>query len=109
MMSATTRDKLEFVYAMAKHSTATHHDCQRLLRYGATYQRLMTDACNVPNLGERYLRKVERTKAAIRKLCDSFGCTAKLSGDPRGCTVKVTVPDGYANDFDNEGICVPTA
>jgi len=39
--------------------------------------------------------------------CASFGALAILGGDPRGCVVKIKVPDGFTNDFGNEGICVP--
>lgn len=109
MPAAASKDKMEFAFLMAKHSTATLHDLQRLLRYCATYSRLMTDACNVPNLGPDYMRKVERTQKAIRKIVASFDATAKMSGDPRGATVKIRVPDGFTNDWGQEGICVPTS
>lgn len=107
-MSATTRDKLEFVYAMAKHSTATMAQLQRLLRYGATYARFATDACN-RQLTVAEERKWNNVRGRINIICDRFGCTVHYQNDPRGCTVKVVVPDGYTNDFGNEGICVPTA
>lgn len=33
--------------------------------------------------------------------------TAILSGDPRGCVVKLGVPSGSTNDWGREGICIP--
>jgi hypothetical protein len=32
---------------------------------------------------------------------------AKFSGDPRGATVKLKMPDGRYDDWGQEGICVP--
>lgn len=37
------------------------------------------------------------------------GVGVVFQGDPRGCTVKLTLPSGYTNDISREGICVPTA
>jgi len=33
---------------------------------------------------------------------------AIFSGDPRGCTVKLEMPNGATNDFGGEGWCIPT-
>lgn len=101
----TTKDKLEFVYAMAKHSTLTLHDCQRIMRYAATIQRLAETACNrelTPTESARSLRMANR----VIELCGP-SIVPIFHGDPRGCVVKLTVPDGYTNDWGAEGICVP--
>ncbi len=37
---SSTRDKFEFIWLMAKHSSATLSDCQRLLRFASTLKRL---------------------------------------------------------------------
>jgi len=103
-----TRHKLEFVYAMAKHSAATMWDCQRLMRYGATHNRLMVEYCNIGQSPARE-QKLIRTEKAIQTIVKSFGAVAKFQGDPRGNTVKIVVPDGYTNDWGKEGICVPTS
>ena len=102
----STKDKLEFVYAMAKHSNATSHDCQRLMRYASTCQRLAETACN-RELTRREILKDERCMAEIIAILASIDCEAKFSGDPRGCVVKIQVPDGYTNDWGREGICIP--
>lgn len=105
-MSVTSKDKMEFVYAMAKHSGATMQDLQRLLRWSATYQRLAETACNrelTPKEKERW----RRVASAIAERLSHFSCKVKFQGDPRGLCVKIQVPDGYTNDFGREGICVP--
>lgn len=103
-----TREKLEFVFAMAKHSNATLHDCQRIMRYAVTYHRFAEECCNRElSIAER--DKWGRVQFRIMDLCGSFGAKAKCQNDPRGTTVKVVVPDGYTNDWGNEGICVPIA
>lgn len=105
-MSGMTAAKMEFAYLMAKHSNATMYDLQRLLRYGATHNRLMVEVCNVGDMNEERVWKVQ---ARIREIVKGFGASVSLGGDPRGCTVKIVVPDGYTNDMGREGICVPTA
>ena len=108
MRNATTKSKLEFVYAMAKHSTVSLNECYRLLRYGATVGYLAETACN-RELTVREIRKDEKAMMDIIEILAPHDCAAKFGGDPRGCTVKITVPDGYTNDMAREGICVPTS
>lgn len=101
-----TNEKMEFVYAMAKHSTLTINECKRLLRYEATHQRLAVTACNRElTVGE--IRKQENVEMDIIAICAPHDVTPDFGGDPRGCTVKLKVEDGYTNDFGQEGICVP--
>jgi hypothetical protein len=102
-----TNEKLEFIYAMAKHSTMTLHDCKRLLRYAVTNQRLAETACN-RELTEREIRKQENVQLDIIAICAPVDVDCDFSGDPRGCCLKLKVVDGYTNDWGNEGICVPT-
>jgi hypothetical protein len=102
----TTKAKLEFVYEMAKHSTISFHDCQRILRYAATVRLLAETACN-RELTVREIRKDEKMQMDIIALCAPCDVQAQFSGDPRGCVVKLQVPDGYTNDWGGEGICVP--
>jgi len=102
------KERLEFGLAMGRHSTATLHDLTRLLRYGATYHRLQETACE-RMLTDKERKQEVRTEEAIEKLCASFGASVEFQGDPRGCTVKIQVSDGYTNDWGKTGICVPTA
>jgi len=100
---------------------------RRLMRYGATYIRIQEDACNAPHarygqdeynarmqrLWEARLARNEKKEARIeqrlKELCAAFGCAPVFSGDPRGATIKISVPDGFTNDWGKEGICVPTS
>jgi hypothetical protein len=44
----------------------------------------------------------------MREIAEYLGCKGvKLGGDPRGCTVKLLMADGYTDDFGEEGVCVP--
>jgi hypothetical protein len=76
------------------------------MRYAATVQRLAETACN-RELTVREIRKDEKVQMDILEILAPHDCSAKFSGDPRGCVVKIIVPDGYTNDFGQEGICVP--
>jgi hypothetical protein len=103
----TTKEKLEFVFAMAKHANnTTLHECQRLMRYAATLQRLAETACN-RELTVAEIRKEERIQMDVIAILAPHDCEVKFGGDPRGCVVKIVVPDGYTNDWGAEGICVP--
>jgi hypothetical protein len=108
MANASTKDKMEFAYLMAKHSKATQSDIQRLMRYGSTYSRFATDACN-RQLTTREEQRWHSIRGKINILCNTFDASVKFQNDPRGCTVKIVVPDGYTNDWGREGICVPTS
>ena len=101
-----TNSKLEFAFIMAKHSTITLHECKRLMRYAATCQRLAETACN-RELTVAEIRKEENIQMNIIAIVAPHDCSAHFGGDPRGCVVKLQVPDGYTNDWGNEGICIP--
>ena len=106
-MAHSTQDALEFVFAMAKHANATTlRECRLLMRQAATLQRLAETACN-RELTEREIRRQEKIQMDLIAILAPHDCEATFSGDPRGCVVKIQVPDGYTNDFGNEGICVP--
>jgi hypothetical protein len=106
LMPVTTKEKMEFVYAMSRHSTVTLHDCIRIMRYAATVQCLAETACN-RELTPKEIRKDERVQMDIIDIVAPHDIEVKFSGDPRGCVVKLVVPDGYTNDWGAEGICVP--
>lgn len=53
--------------------------------------------------------RVTRCRQEIESLARRAGAKGVLfSGDPRGCTVKLTFADGYTDDLAKEGLCVPT-
>jgi hypothetical protein len=103
-----TNEKLEFVFAMARHSTLNLNTCKRIMRFATTHQRLAETACN-RELTEREIRKQESVMMDIIALCADADVKPDFSVDQRGCTVKLQVPDGYTNDWGREGICVPTS
>jgi hypothetical protein len=103
----TTNDKLEFIFAMAKHSNVTLHDCKRLMRYAATHHRLAEDSCNREWTDQDESKKI-RVRKSIQTIIHSHGARVLFNFDPRGCTVKIQVPDGFTNDFGGEGICIPS-
>jgi hypothetical protein len=129
------KDRYEFVHLFMKHANLngnTEYDlqqaAQRLLRYGATLGRIAVDDCNGPGYPngltpEQYNRidarweaymdkqhaKEERINVKVTELCAKFGCKPVFSGDPRGCVLKIGMPDGFNNSWGGEGLCVPTA
>lgn len=125
MISATTKDKLEFTHAMARHTKATVRQCEALMRYAATLQRLAEDDCNVATDEEGQKRrdaKKLRIANKVLTLCGEIVTTIAntehgieggqvlpiFSNDPRGAVLKIRVPSGWSNDFGGEGIVVPS-
>lgn len=112
---ATTKHKLEFAVAMARHTRATVRQIEALMRYATTLQRLAEDDCNVPYTDEQAAKanaREARIRGKVHGVCmeiaaaDANGKLLNIqpvfSGDPRGCVLKIRVPDG-----DGEGIGVP--
>lgn len=110
MQRATRKDILEFGFEMGRHAPkATTWHLQRILRYSATYGRYAEEYCN-RELSDREMDFWNnRVRGKITELLSEIDCQPKFSGDPRGATVKIQVPDGYTNDWGKEGICVPTS
>lgn len=53
--------------------------------------------------------EVRECRDSIQEVAKRAGASGVIfSGDPRGCTVKLTFTDGFCNDFGKEGFCVPT-
>lgn len=106
---------------------AATHSAELLLRHGTTYARIQEAICNGvewnrydtnesfqkrQNRHEKWTEKREqqlekRIKEIVAGLGEGFGVI--FQGDPRGSTVKITVPSGKTDDWGKEGICVPTA
>src|SRR5262245_53236986 len=116
-----TKAKLEFVHAMARHTRATVRQCEALMRYAATLQRLAEDDCNIPMDDTQRAKWNAKRLRIVRKVADICAelCGPQVTGpagyvvsvhsnDPRGAVLKIRVPDGWTNDFGGEGICVPS-
>ena len=84
---------------------------KRLITLATRHHRLMEDHCNGVELydedGEA-LPALAKVRAELGVVARNCGCGVKFSGDPRGATVKLVLPNGKTNDWGNEGWCVPT-
>ena len=86
--------------------TAAH-----LIRLATKYDRMMTRWCNgevEPFDADGDPKPATKSlETAITQAAERCGCGAKLGGDPRGCVVKLIMPNKETNDFGKEGWCVP--
>lgn len=85
---------------------------RRLLSYGQTYHRFQLDFCNGhrdPETNPDDARYEQQKERLIRQACSELGkgFAPIFGGDPRGATLKITLPSGRTNDFVSEGWCVP--
>lgn len=120
--NVSSKEKMEFAFQIARHTSATMSDVQRLLRYGATLGRIAEDQCNGyskpiytsakpayewdAEAAERDEAKSARIKDKVFSVCHSFNCRAYFQGDPRGLTLRVKFQ--FAKD-DWREIGVPTS
>lgn len=82
-----------------------------LIRLATFHHRLMEEDCNTGGLHDcdgNPSPRLENTRKAITRFAQDCKCGVAFSGDPRGCTVKLTLPNGKTNDWAGEGWCVPT-
>lgn len=107
----------QFIADLDKHSAdpskVTTRDAKQLMTNAKRHHRLMEQLCS----DEAFNRDVDAEGnhpqiTDCRKRCQQtakrLGASGVIfSGDPRGCTVKLTFRDGYTNDFGREGYCVP--
>lgn len=87
--------------------------CRKLIAKAKLHHRYAEFACGTGETNQEQQallaeRKTPVVRKAIEALVSGLGCEAIFSGDPRGCTVRLKLPDGYTNDFAKEGYCVPT-
>lgn len=89
---------------------ANKTQARELIRLATRHLKIMVDYCNGADIygpdGEPRAR-LARNRKQITDICREIGCQPIFSGDPWGCTVKLTLPDGYADDWGKEGFCVP--
>jgi len=109
----TTRDKLIFVHAMSRHTSATVRQCEALMRYAGTLWRLERDY-SLASIARR-----ERIRRKVMELCFEIECPIPASvkaaraslipsdeTDANKCVAEfsqrltIRTPKG-------EGICVP--
>ncbi len=75
-----------------------------LIRLTTKHHRLMEDYCND---GEEP-PTLANLRGKIRAAASDCTCSVRFSGDPRGATVKLLLPNGNTNDWGKEGWCIPT-
>lgn len=96
----------QFVHECRTHgnSSTEERDARQLIQHAKAYTRLMVAQCNGPIKQSTK----NRLKDWIINNSTRVGAAGVLfGGDPRGCVVKLTWPDGATNDFGKEGWCVP--
>lgn len=116
---------VEIVVRESNYSTPQEREriARLLLRHAKTHGNLQEANCNGVGTwyGEsnesfskrqaaferRLEAKEARIENRIKVLAEILGFGTILQGDPRGSTVKLTVPSGYTNDWGKEGVCVP--
>jgi len=88
-MMATTKDKLIFTHAMARHTSATVRQCEALMRFAHTFKQVTEWAAIEPAKGAAYDRKRLRIANKIGRVCEEItGFTGK-SGDTCSCGLPV--------------------
>ena len=85
--------------------TADDRDLKELIRLARNHEQACVDYCNGKGTGknidtyERFISKLLKDKLS--------GIKPSFNRDPRGCTVKLILPNGETNDFAKTGYCVP--
>lgn len=89
----TTKVKLEFVHAMARNTKATVRQCETLMRFAATLQRLAEDDCNVPADDAGLARREAKRNRIQRKVTELCGDLAQARYDVvrNHCTVSANL------------------
>jgi len=98
---ATTKDKLTFVAAMSRHTSATVRQCEALMRYAGTLWRLERD------YSLSSVMKRDRIRERIRKVCHDI---CELNHNiPCHCAPEFTSPKLVIRVRPSgEGIVVPS-
>jgi hypothetical protein len=84
----------------------------RLCRIGQALDGLAVAVCH-GDLTEKQKSRFSRLKGEARGLCYTLGAgfEAIYQGDPRGCVLKIKLPSGDGDGYDNAGtglaLCVP--
>lgn len=72
---------------------------KELLRIATRLHSLNEAACNY-ELSERQKTMADNLDLRVRGLCEEFGIEFVANGDPRGCPIKLKMPNGASNSFD---------
>lgn len=115
-------DREEFIARIVKEACAVDHPDGRptfsalvdlargILRDAQTHQGIAVRDCNY-GLEDRDYARLERCRLRILRQLAALGpgfAIGEFSGDPRGATVKITLPSGYGDSWgDRSHYCVP--
>lgn len=115
------------VIAAESQNAEARHIADLFMRHGRTYSRLQEANCNgvgtwynedpksFAKRQDRFEKRIEKRETQIEKRLTVLaaqlgtGFAVVFQGDPRGVTVKLTLPSGKTNDFGREAFCVPGA
>ena len=91
---------------------ASEKQCRALIRLSTKHHKMMEDYCNGRDPYDSEGNEgpaLKRLTLEINNLAAEIGCKGvHYSGDPRGCTVKLILPNDATNDWGKDGWCVPT-
>ena len=91
------RDREDFIARMAQEGMPLA-TARLILRDAQTVQRIAVAECCRP-LFPGEAERSEQAEARIARRAAEYGCTALLSGDPRGYTTKLLLPSGDYNTW----------
>lgn len=82
-----------------------------LIRLAKRHHKLIEDHCNgveVYGADDEPKAPLRNNRQSLTGLAAKCLCGVVFAGDPRGCTVKLTLPSGETNDWGKDGWCIPT-
>lgn len=82
-----------------------------LIRLATKHHRMMGDCCNGIDIHDEDgepLPRLARLRSQIKEAAREHLCGVIFSGDPRGATCKLVLPNKATNSFGGEGWCIPT-
>lgn len=103
----------QLAHDLAQHgcSGVTLCKCRELMKLAKRHRRIMEDYCNGVEVYDKDgepLPRLARLLGRLAAAAAAVGCVGVVtSGDPRGATVKLTLPDGFTNDWGHDGFVVP--
>lgn len=97
----------QFRADMIRHGIAgaTIRTARSLMAQAKRHHAACEHQCNGGEIGDTMRRTAE---LAILRMTRKLGCGVIFSGDPRGATVRLVMPDGASNGFASDGWIVPT-
>jgi hypothetical protein len=115
-------DRVNFLHLLSEHAptaqakTMNEHTVKVLgediMREGHAYKKIQSVWLGEkmdPESEEQMRQKENEIETKIQGLAAQLGVTALFDANPESNTIKLNCPDGFSNDDEKQGICVPTA